>query len=188
MAANGAHLAMDLSVLVDRHRAVARSPDVCLRLTSRPENVRLVRQMLHGVAEALDLEDIDLDDISTAVTEACNNVVLHAYDDGEGVLEVEVYLYPALSELEVLVRDHGMGIQPHIPAAGNRRSLPGIGVPVIQALVQSVKFTGTGRGTEVRMRFVVKSLAPTAIPRRRRERPPLRSLLGSDRRSVSRTR
>ncbi len=38
----------------------------------------LVRQMLAGVAEAVELDANDLNDISTAVTEACNNVVLHA--------------------------------------------------------------------------------------------------------------
>ena len=39
----------------------------------------LVREVLTGVAEALALEGSDLIDIHTAVTEACNNVIQHAY-------------------------------------------------------------------------------------------------------------
>ena len=38
----------------------------------------------------MQVEPTLLADIKTAVTEACNNVVLHAYpDDGDGTLEVE---------------------------------------------------------------------------------------------------
>jgi hypothetical protein len=81
--------------------------------------------------------------------------VLHAYAGGEGPLEVEVLL--ADRELEVLVRDHGVGL-----ARSDARmdAEPGIGLPVIEALSDSVEFgeAGGGAGTEVRMSFG----APTA--------------------------
>ena len=67
--------------------AAERSPHA----SNKPENVLLVREMLTGVAETVDLDGSDLNDIRTAVTEACNNVVLHAYQGDEGPLEVEVY-------------------------------------------------------------------------------------------------
>ena len=67
----------------------------------------LVREVLAGVAEAAGLDAVTLNDVRTAVTEACNNVVLHAYERSEGPLEVEVY--GTGNELEVLVRDHGSG-------------------------------------------------------------------------------
>ena len=78
-------------------------PNVRLTLSNKPENVLLVREMLTGVAEMVDLDGSDLNDIRTAVTEACNNVVLHAYEGDEGPLEVEVY-GGAHSALEVVVR------------------------------------------------------------------------------------
>src|SRR5450755_716724 len=99
---------MVLSDPVDR----TGPPNIRLSLSNRPENVMLVRQMLAGVAEAVDLEAGDLNDISTAVTEACNNVVLHAYGGDEGPLEVELYAGPAA--IEVVVRDHGTGLR--VPA------------------------------------------------------------------------
>ena len=70
---------------------IAAAPYVRLRLSSRPENVLIVRQALRGLSEALGLDEIELNDISTAVTEACNNVVSHAYGELEGgVLEVQI--------------------------------------------------------------------------------------------------
>ncbi len=129
----------------------AEAPNVRLELPNRPENVSLVREMLAGVAEAVPLEDGQLDDIKTVVSEAANNVVLHAYDGAEGPLEVEVYIRDG--RLEVVVRDQGGGIRPR-PAADDQ--VKGIGLSVIQALTDRTEFRGAiGEGTEVRMEFSV---------------------------------
>jgi serine/threonine-protein kinase RsbW len=133
---------------------IAELPNVRLNLSNKPENVSLVREALTGVAETIDLDRNDLNDVATAVTEACNNVVLHAYEGNEGPLEVEVYA-PA-SAFEVVVRDHGTGIQPRIPTTDD--APPGLGLPVIQALAERVEFASTaGNGTEVRMEFAAAS-------------------------------
>jgi serine/threonine-protein kinase RsbW len=134
-----------LSVPADR----TGSPNVRLSLAGRPENVVLARQMLSGVAEAVGLDAIALNDINTAVTEACNNVVLHAYEGEEGPLEIEVYA--RATAIEVVVRDRGSGLQPRISEA---RETAGIGLSVIRALSQRVDFTGApDSGTEVSMAF-----------------------------------
>jgi serine/threonine-protein kinase RsbW len=129
---------------------MAGSPNVRLRLTNRAENVLLVRQALSGLAEAVGLDAVALNDVSTAVTEASNNVVLHAYDGEEGLLEVELSIVPG--GLDAVVRDHGIGIRPGVKAAEELSG--GIGLPVIQALSESVEFRdlATG-GTEVAMHF-----------------------------------
>jgi serine/threonine-protein kinase RsbW len=133
---------------------MAELPNLRLDLANRPENVLLVRETLTGVAEAVELEGDDLHDIRTAVTEACNNVVLHAYGGGKGPLEVEVYA-PARA-IEVVVRDHGTGIRPRIRTA--EQAPAGLGLPIIQALAHSVEFIGAiGEGTELRMRFTTPS-------------------------------
>jgi serine/threonine-protein kinase RsbW len=126
-------------------------PNVCMHLSNRSENVLLVREMLTGVAETIDLDSSDLYDIRTAVTEACNNVVLHAYEGEEGPMEIE--LGTSTGAVEVIVRDHGVGIRPRIRAADE--TALGIGLPLIQALVHSVEFSDAGGdGTEVRMEFL----------------------------------
>lgn len=134
---------------------MAELSNVVLDVANRPENVLLVREMLTGVAEAVELDENDLNDVLTAVTEACNNVVLHAYKGEEGPLEVEVKLAP--HALEVVVRDYGVGLQTH--SAPSESSL-GIGLPVIQALVRRVELRdGPNGGTEVGMEFAVASTA-----------------------------
>jgi anti-sigma regulatory factor (Ser/Thr protein kinase) len=139
-------------------RATAALPNVRLSLSNRSENVLLVREMLTGVAETIDLDSSDLYDIRTAVTEACNNVVLHAYEGREGPLEVE--LRASQEAVEVVVRDEGIGIRPRIRPA--EEAALGIGLPLIQALVHSVEFSEgpQGGGTVVRMDFRTPSRRP----------------------------
>ena len=138
------------------------SPNVRLQLLNTPENVVLVREVLTGVAEAVQIATSDLNDIRTAVTEACNNVVLHAYRGAPGPMEVEVCL--ALDSVSATVRDRGTGIEPPAPEdEQNSAELleeeypsAGIGLHVIETLAGEVKFEDTpGGGTEVRMRFDV---------------------------------
>ena len=52
-------------------------------LPAQAENVPLVRHALAGLAEALEMEPAEVADLKTVVTEACMNVVVHAYEHGE---------------------------------------------------------------------------------------------------------
>jgi serine/threonine-protein kinase RsbW len=125
-------------------------PNVCLTLSNRPENVLLVRETLSGMGETVGVDGVDLHDIRTAVTEACNNVVLHAYEGKEGPLRVEVYV--SAEAIEVVVLDHGTGIKPRIRS--EEEEALGIGLSIIQALAPRVEFKDVdGGGTEVRMEF-----------------------------------
>jgi serine/threonine-protein kinase RsbW len=129
---------------------VADIPHVRLNLSNRAENVLLVRQALTGVGETVGLDAVELTDVSTAVSEACNNVVVHAYSGDEGPLEVEVY--GREHALEVVVRDHGVGIKAR--AEDPDGIVGGIGLPVIRALSERADFDDLpGGGTEVRMLF-----------------------------------
>ncbi len=129
---------------------MAESPNVCLALSNQPDNVVLVREALSGMAETVGVDEVELNDIRTAVTEACNNVVLHAYEGDEGPLQIEVYV--ATHAIEVVVRDHGKGIKPHIRSEDE--AALGIGLSIIQALAPRVEFRDVpGGGTEVRMEF-----------------------------------
>jgi serine/threonine-protein kinase RsbW len=138
-------------------------PHLRLSLLNRPENVLVVRQALTGVAECLALDAIETNDLNTAVTEACNNVVAHAYDGAEGPLEVDVYAEP--DTLAVVVRDRGRGM------AVSDRQAPdaetgggGMGLVVIDALSQRAEFTQPrGGGTEVRMEFAATSSALASL-------------------------
>jgi serine/threonine-protein kinase RsbW len=124
--------------------------ELTLALPARPENVIVVRQAVAGLGEALGLAPHRLDDLKTVVSEACNNVILHAYGDEGGTLQVS-----ATSDgtaLEVSVSDSGGGFRPET-GADEARSL-GLGLPLIASLSDSFSITGAaGVGTTMTVRF-----------------------------------
>ena len=121
---------------------------VRLEMTSYPENVALVRAALSGLAAATELDDELAADLKTAISEACNNVVLHAYDGGSGPLTVEITgLHNGIS---AVVSDRGMGIT-RISSGEDR---VGLGLAIMSALADRAEFRAAeGGGTEVRMWF-----------------------------------
>ena len=149
-------------------------PDVRLTLPARPEGVAVVRQALAGMADALAFDAAVVADMKMAISEACTNVVVHAYDEEDGVLEVE--MSAGESGLTIRVRDHGTGIRPHGERRGEAPAL-GLGLPLIAALSDSYELTGTsGRGTEVQddVRLPPRGRSRRGQPRaghRRRRRP-----------------
>lgn len=115
-----------------RRRVTGDECDIRLTLPSRPENVALVRHVVAALAEALAMPPKLVEDIRLAVTEACTNVVRHAYRGTEGPLEVQVE--PAAGCLTVTVADRGRGIAPNPDSEG-----PGLGLPLIAALSSSLE-------------------------------------------------
>jgi anti-sigma regulatory factor (Ser/Thr protein kinase) len=110
--------------------------------------VTLVRSVLAGLGDALALDPELLDDVKTAISEACNNVVLHAYGDEPGPLLVELAI--GRDRVEALVRDHGRGIN-QVAASEDRM---GVGLAVISALATRAEFLSEpGGGTTVKMSF-----------------------------------
>jgi len=121
---------------------------VRLELSSKPESISLVRGMLAGVAEPLELDLELVDDLKTAVSEACNNVALHAYEHGPGPLLVNLGVHG--ETVGVVVRDWGDGIN-HVAPSSDRMH---VGLALISALADRVEFlSAADGGTEVRMLF-----------------------------------
>ena len=133
------------------------SPDLVLTLPARAENVAVVRHAFGGLGDALDIDDQVLADVKLAVTEACTNVVVHAYPGGEGPMEVAAVILDG--RLAIAVRDEGRGMLPRPDSPGL-----GLGLPLIATLSETLEL---GRGeddrTEVRMTFRLDTaLEPTA--------------------------
>jgi serine/threonine-protein kinase RsbW len=129
---------------------MTEAPIVRLDLPARPEGVGVVRQALVGVADGLALDGAVLADAKMAVTEACTNAVVHAYEDDSGRLGVDMFADDRA--LTVVVRDAGTGIQPRANRTGT--TALGLGLPLIAALSDAFEVRGgPGIGTEVRMTF-----------------------------------
>jgi serine/threonine-protein kinase RsbW len=120
-----------------------------LTLPATAENVMVVRQAVAGLGEALSLSGSRIADLKTVVTEACNNVVLHAYDDEPGPLKVTAE--PGDGQLEIQVADEGHGFRPR---ANEGDASLGLGLPLIAALSDSFEISGgAGQGSRTTIRF-----------------------------------
>ena len=137
-----------------------RIAKVCLELDSRPGCVTLVRAMLSATSDTLGFEPELLDDLKTAVSEACNNVVVHAYNGDPRPLSVSLDVHN--ETIGVTVRDQGRGFQQLTPSEERM----GVGLAVISALSDRVEVLGGKEGgTEVRMEFAaVGGESSTARP------------------------
>jgi serine/threonine-protein kinase RsbW len=136
-------------------------PGFRLVMPSRAENVAVVRQAVGGAIDVLELDESRLLDINAAVSEACNNVVIHAYEGREGPMRVQLQI--EANQLEVVVSDDGVGIRPGPPQ--DELEIQGLGLSVIQTLTDRTEFLGgVGQGgTEVRMAFTLDARPSTAI-------------------------
>lgn len=125
-----------------------------MSLPARAENVAVVRHALAGFAERIGMDEASIADLKTVVTEACMNVVVHAYPaDAPGLLEVEAR--QELDGLTAVIRDFGMGIRPRPDI--DRPSLR-IGLTLIAALSKSFEIKGgVDRGTEIRMHLPLQA-------------------------------
>ena len=122
--------------------------DVKLTLPARPENVSVIRHVLGAFAEALRLPDDLVEDLRLAVTEACTNVVRHAYPPDQAG-PVEISIQPLEEYVTVVVSDRGRGIGSSSDTTG-----PGLGLPLIAAIADDVELQPVpGGGSRVAMTF-----------------------------------
>jgi serine/threonine-protein kinase RsbW len=95
-----------------------------------------------------DAAENDLERIRLALTEACANVVRHAYPDDPGVLDVGVCRGP--TRITIVVRDCGVGVDEDREPSGGPG---GLGLPLLDMLADRVEITSRRPGTSVRMAF-----------------------------------
>jgi serine/threonine-protein kinase RsbW len=129
---------------------------VRLSLPAKARNIAVVRRALEAIAEELALPRRLVEDMRLAVTEACTNVVRHAYEGAEAddASAMRVDLLPHAGGMRVVVEDRGRGLGPSPDASG-----PGLGLPLIAKLTTKLEVShGAGdRGSRVAMSF---ALAP----------------------------
>jgi anti-sigma regulatory factor (Ser/Thr protein kinase) len=106
--------------------------------------------MLSGVAELLAIDAELLDDLKTAVSEACNNVVMHAYRGESGPMGVRLFVDGG--GIRVTVDDRGIGA-----GSAAAEGAEGIGLSVIRALTDRLTVQpGPDGGTRVEMDFAAR--------------------------------
>src|SRR3954467_5451281 len=125
----------------------AEAAPLALKLAARPENVRRARDEVARRAESLGMPPAAVDDLKTIVSEACSNIVRHAYPEDAVERPMEVEMEKDDGELWVAVRDSGTGIR---PPTGARPSSLRLGFILIGSLADYLQLrTRRGRGTEL---------------------------------------
>jgi serine/threonine-protein kinase RsbW len=122
--------------------------DVHLSLPASADNVVLIRRVIGTLAETMRMSLARVEDIKLAVTEACTNVVRHAYPTHPpGVLDVVAVAVG--TSLTIVVTDEGGGFQPRADTGG-----PGLGLPLMAAIAREFEIDqDRAGGTRVRMSF-----------------------------------
>jgi serine/threonine-protein kinase RsbW len=131
---------------LNRHVTRA-SAHVRFDLESRAEYVALVRSAVFAFGEVEELEKAQVADIQTAISEACNNVVVHAYGAELGPMIVS--LQASEQCISASIRDYGGGIK----NIGHSNGHMGLGLAVMSALADRFEVITPHQGTEVRMCF-----------------------------------
>lgn len=135
----------------------AESQSVKLNLPATADFVDIVRLNLYGIASKMGFSYEEIEDMKVAVSEACNNSVLYAYGEENGVVEV-IFNFND-SELAITVKDEGESFERAEQQEGiatlhdkdlNDVQIGGLGFYLMQALMDDVSVTSeSGKGTEV---------------------------------------
>lgn len=122
-----------------------------ITLPAQPDSLPLARRAIVVHAEKLGIARAGIADLKTVVSEACANVIRHAYEEEDEVGTLEVALNPGADELNLVVRDFGGGVRPL--TSDDVPSLR-LGLPIIGALSSSFNLISVlSRGTEITIRF-----------------------------------
>jgi anti-sigma regulatory factor (Ser/Thr protein kinase) len=124
-------------------RVEALGDRLLTRWPAQPDALASVRHLLRRWLRQHGATDDEIYDVTVATQEACANAVEHAYAPGPEAFEVEAVLVDGA--VEVTVRDHGQWRR----ARGTHR---GRGMPMMEALMESVHVQHTPDGTAVVLR------------------------------------
>jgi serine/threonine-protein kinase RsbW len=141
--------------MLDMHDTDRR---ILLKFPAEAEYIDLARLTLYGVANKMGFSYEDIEDMKVAVAEACNNSVIHAYQEMEsGMIDVEFSMEN--SALTIKVTDHGVSFHYEQSASEfsplaskdlHTMNTGGLGIYLMQALMDKVEVI-TENGTHVIM-------------------------------------
>ncbi len=119
-----------------------------LSLDAEAENIGVVRAAVADLARDHGMGEPTLGDLKTVLSEACSNVVRHAYPGVSGTFEVEAF--PADKALAVVVRDFGTGMRARV---SDDESSMRLGLGLISMLSSRFEIVGGRGGTEIRVQL-----------------------------------
>ncbi|GKU76302.1 anti-sigma B factor RsbW [Paenibacillus sp. L3-i20] len=128
-----------------------------LTIPAKADYLDIVRSALYGVAVKCGFSFEDIEDMKVAITEACTNAILHAYEGSTNSGSVDISFMWNGEALMITVRDYGRSYEYN---PGKQRSSTlhykplnevtagGLGIFMMQALMDDVEVC-IENGTEV---------------------------------------
>lgn len=145
----------------DKRMKEAKTTSVEVRLPSRLGYEKVAMSTAAAVAKLMGFKDERVEDLKTAVAEACINAIEHGNLLNEG-LSVGVVLSSVNDALEVKVIDDGKGLKNLPPKPDIDRKIHGeedprgMGMFLIQALVDEAEWVKGGNGKSSYVRLVIR--------------------------------
>ena len=125
-----------------------------LRVPSKPEYVAIVRTLVTDLAHRIALSASAIEDVQVAVSEACANVVCHAYAGSKAhAAEIVVRCSTENGYLVMEVEDQGQGFdESSRPRVRRSRRNGGFGLILMRNLMDNVTMDSSpNHGTVIRM-------------------------------------
>ena len=139
-----------------------RINQMTLRFPSRSANEGFARSAAAAFISQLDPTVEQVYDITTAVSEAVTNALVHGYRDRLGTITMTVRLY-APAAVEIIISDKGCGIEnirqarePMFTTGGAERS--GMGFTIMESFMDGITVRSKpGKGTTVTLRKTLQA-------------------------------
>ncbi len=123
---------------------------IVLSIPANPEYVSIVRLTASVIANSIGFDFEEIEDIKVAVSEACNNAVMHS----KGEDNFEIKFIKESEKIGIVVKDNGNGFDFEDYSSPNLKnpSDHGLGIFVIKSLMDRVEVKSSKeKGTEIKM-------------------------------------
>ncbi len=126
-----------------------------LRLNGNSDTLALVRKIIDASVNHLSMKASQLNDLKLATTEACTNVIRHAYKfDALKYYDIEIRITDELLMIELLYCDPGFDPE-KIPVPDLKKmNEGGLGVYIIKNIMDYVKYTTNPENGNVSLKMV----------------------------------
>lgn len=144
---------------------ISKQRSIGITIPAEADYIDIVRLTLYGIATRIGFSYEQIEDMKVAVSEACNNVVIHAYDNRE-VEDIEIAFEEIKDGLVITIKDKGNSFdyEKTVKKVGpvNEESISNVkigelGIYIMQELMDDIKVNSSAEtGTEVILTKLLK--------------------------------
>ncbi|MCF6247432.1 MAG: ATP-binding protein [Desulfobacula sp.] len=118
-----------------------------LCVTSHPENLKQIRNMMNDITTLLDLSKEDASSLILAVDEVCSNIMRHGYNN-DHTREISLTITPEQKQLSIRIVDDGLSFDMNtaVPRDPDDVKPGGLGIFIVKQVMDRVEYDTTDEG------------------------------------------